>query len=463
MALTGTSAVTPARAAQMRDATKRPTAALGTSGKPLLGGRVYGFEHNTRLQGPAKAMEAYRKAERSPGVATGWGCARGLALSARWDVTAADDSPLAEACAEHVRLNLGIGRTRSALGRSWERTLSEFLTPQLRGFGIWELVCRNVGGTDYTVPLWRDPASVSGWFVDEWEQLVGVEQSAGWLTSRAEIPVSRLLYLARDAEGTNFEGVGLLRPIEPLTRDQTTTMQAMMAAVQRWALGTPDVVLDRRAWREANPGKNSDADWTVEKAAWESALAKYMNYERNYIVREAWSTLGTYGGKVESAGFEGVLNLQHRLILTAFLAQFLMLGSSGSGGSYSLGETHADVAQQAAQNMLEGVRDDLNTSLIPRMVRWGLPVDVPDEALPTLTFKGIRAPLWVSMMDKLPALFTAVGVTPQTDLESEVLEELGFAAEAVDRTPGERLRGLAPGRIAGQVPPGPNVIRGTAA
>ncbi|MCF1193303.1 hypothetical protein LRR18_17065, partial [Mangrovimonas sp. AS39] len=122
-------------------------------------------------------------------------------------------------------------------------------------------------------------------------------------TGRAEIPISRLLYLARDAEGTNFEGVGLLRPIEPLTRDQTTTMQAMMAAVQRWALGTPDVVLDRKVWRENNPG-GTDAQWAAERTAWETTLKSYMNYERNYIVREGHATLGVYGGEMkDSYGF----------------------------------------------------------------------------------------------------------------------------------------------------------------
>ena len=167
---TGFANVTPERASMMRDSTTPPTAAKGTSGRPLLGGRVYGFEHNTRLQGPQALMTAYRKAERTPGVASGWGCARGLALSARWDVEAADDSPDAQAYAEHVRVNLGIGGRRSPLGRSWERLLAEFLQPQLRGFGWWELVTQDVVNagrtTRYTSIRWRDPASVYQWLFD---------------------------------------------------------------------------------------------------------------------------------------------------------------------------------------------------------------------------------------------------------------------------------------------------------
>jgi len=463
MATRPASNVTPERASQMRDTLTPPTAAKGTSGKPLLGGRVSGFEHNTRLQGPQALMLAYRKAERTPGVASGWGCARGLALSARWDVEAADDSADAQAIAEHVRVNLGIGGRRSPLGRAWERLLAEFLMPQLRGFGWWELVTQDVVSngrtTRYTGIKWRDPASVYQWLVDADETLVGVVQYSAGVYSMAEVPVSQMLYLSRDAEGTNFEGQGLLRSIEPWTRDQTATAQAMMAAVQRWALGTPEAILDREMWNRAHPGK-TDADFAAECAAWDGILKSYMSYEKNYITHGNWVALSQFGGmKADStAGFESVVNLQQRFILTAFLAQFLMLGASGSGGSYSLGQTHADVAQQAAENMLEAVRDDLNTSLIPRMVRWQFGADVPDDALPRLTFKGLRAPLWTQLMDKLPALFAAGAVTPSDDMETEILAETGFKSEPAKRTTDQRVRGIG-GRPAATPPAGPVAIR----
>lgn len=459
--------VTPERAGAMLDTSNAPTRPVGSSGKPLQGGQVYGFEHNRRLQTPQKAMEAYRRAERTPGVVSGWGCARSLALSARWDVEAADDSLEARAYAEHVRRNLGIGGVRSALGRSWETLLAEFLAPQLRGFGWWELVTQDVQDgetgavTRYTSPLWRDPASVYQWLVDDSERLVGIVQRADWLRGSVEVPMSQVLYLSRDAEGTNFEGMGIIRPVEPWTRDQTTTAQAMMAAVQRWSVGTPDVALDRELWNRAHPGK-TDADFNTERDAWTRIMREYMAYERNYIVRGSWVTIGQFGGMAaeSAASFETVINLQQRFILTAFLAQFLMLGASGSGGSYSLGQTHADVAQQAAENMLESVRDGLNTSLVPRMVRWQFGADVRDHRLPVLTFSGLRAPLWVDLLDKLPAVFSGLGLTPQTEIEAEVLGELGFKAQAVDRTPAERIRGTM-GRPAPAPPPGPVVNRGT--
>lgn len=455
----GTAPVSTERAQKMRDASTRPEGAVGTSGKPLSGGRVSGYEHNRRLLGPQLTMEAYRKAERNPAVAAGWGVMRSLALSARWDVSAANDSPTAQAAAEHVRRNLGIGRARSPLGRSWERLLAEFLQPQLRGFGWWELTCREVGGVWYTLPLWRDPGSVYQWVTDADEQLVGIVQQANWLSTAAEVPVSRVLYMARDAEGTNFEGVGLLRSIEPLTRDQTETLQSMMAAVKRWALGTPDAVLDRRAFMEAHPGA-TDEDFKAEATRWDGILAKYMSFERNRFVRESWVTLGKFGGDLSTQpGFDAAINLQNRLILTAFLAQFLQLGASGSGGSYSLGQVQADVAVQAAENMLEATRDELNTSLIPRMVRWGVG-DVGEDDLPTLTFSGLRAPLWVQHLEKLPSLFSSLA-TPQTAVEDELLRELGFGADAVDRSPAERLRGIAGRPPGGTVPPGPTVIRST--
>ena len=108
----------PERASMMRDSTTPPTAAKGTSGRPLLGGGSTATS-TTRGCKAAGAHDGIPQGRAHPGVASGWGCARGLALSARWDVEAADDSPEAQAYAEHVRVNLGIGGRRSPLGRSW--------------------------------------------------------------------------------------------------------------------------------------------------------------------------------------------------------------------------------------------------------------------------------------------------------------------------------------------------------
>ena len=459
---------TSARSAEIQDATVRPDRRIGTSGKPIIGGRVYGYEHNPRLQGPAKLIEAYRKAERNPMVAAGWSCMRSFMLSAEWDVepagkdTDAGPSELADACAQHVRANLGIGRMRSETGKSWERQLSEFLHVRNRGFGWWELVCREGrDGTWYTHCLWRDPGSVSAWIVDDTEHLIGIYQAAVWLSHSREIPMSRVLYMAREAEGTNFEGQGLLRSVEPLSRDMDATLQAAMVAMQRLAVGTPDLVVDKEMWRQTHPG-GTDVQYDAQIRDWKEWLSKYANFHHGFIVREKWADLRVFGGNGQnSSEFASTVSLQSRLILTGYLAQFLALGAEGSGGSYSLGQTHADVAQQAGENELEAIRDDLNTSLIPRMVRWGLSADVPEDEMPRLVFSGLRAPLWVSLIDRLPSLFSALGITPQTALEGEALHALGFKAQAIDRTPGERLRGMAPGRQAATVPPGPVSIRPT--
>ena len=449
----------------MRDTLTPPTAAKGTSGKPLLGGRVSGFEHNTRLQGPQNLMLAYRKAERTPGVDSGWGCFSGLSKSARWDVEAADESPEAQAYAEHVRVALGVGGRRSPTGRAWERLLSEFLTAQLYGFGWWETIANDItdaktGKVTRFVDIdYRDPASVYQWRVDERERLTHIVQYSPGVYGLAEVPMSQVLYLSRNAMGTNFEGVGMMRSIEPWCRDQTATAQAMMAAVQRWALGTPEAVLDREVWRQAHTGKTDD-DFKAECTKWEGILKSYMSYEKNYIVHGSWVTLSQFGGmKADStAGFETVIKLQHFFILAAFLAQFLMLGSAGSGGAYSTSETHSDVAHQASENVLEGTRDELNVKLVPRIVRWQFGFDVPDDKMPALSFTGLRAPLWTELLDKLPALFASGAVTPSDGMEAEILSETGFKSPPVSRTTDQRVRGIG-GRPAATPPAGPVAIR----
>ena len=216
---------------------------------------------------------------------------------------------------------------------------------------------------------------------------------------------------------------------------------------------------DGVAFLDIGAGKTDD-DFKAECTKWEGILKSYMSYEKNYIVHGSWVTLSQFGGmKADStAGFEAVIKLQHFFILAAFLAQFLMLGSAGSGGAYSTSETHSDVAHQASENVLEGTRDELNVKLVPRIVRWQFGFDVPDDKMPALSFTGLRAPLWTELLDKLPALFASGAVTPSDGMEAEILSETGFKSPPVSRTTDQRVRGIG-GRPAATPPAGPVAIR----
>ena len=86
-----------------------------------------------------------------------------------------------------------------------------------------------------------------------------------------------------------------------------------MAAVQRWALGTPEAILDRELWNRAHPGK-TDSDFAAECAVWDGFLTKYASCRPQLHHHGNWVTLSQFGGmKADStAGFESVVNLQQR-------------------------------------------------------------------------------------------------------------------------------------------------------
>ena len=107
--------------------------------------------------------------------------------------------------------------------------------------------------------------------------------------------------------------------------------------------------------------------------------------------------------------------------------------------------------------MLEGVRDDLNTALL-RAWCGGSSAPTCLTTVYPRSRSPACAPLWVEIMDKLPAVFSGLGLTPQTDIEAEVLEQLRFKASAIDRTPEQRMRGIV-GRLSATPPAGPVAIR----
>lgn len=453
-------AATSDQAANLRDTSTRPESPI--SGAPAT--RPTGqYEHNRRLDAPSRAMQEYRKAARTVTAATGWDVCRGTALSARWSVKAASDTPQAQAYAEHVRANLGIGRRSSQMGISWDAFLRQLLASRLYGYGLWELICvQGQDGSWYTRPLYIDQATVSQWIVDDWRALVAVQQSAVWSSSSswAPLPISRLLYLGWDVEGTAFEGLGLLRLVEPLTRDQTATLQALAAAVVRGANGTPDVVLDKELWRRLNPQADESKDWAKEVETWRKLLKSYSGFEVSYFVREAWAALGSYdGGGLDGAAFNAVLQLYNLLILLPFGAQHLVLGSAGTGGSRAVGQVHADAQMQQAGAICEGIRGGLNQDLIPRCIRWQFGQDAADDDLPTVEYSGLRAPLWTEHLDKLPTLTQAGWLSPTDARGQELATGMGFETEEPPRSVRDRLQGTA-ARPPAESPPGPTVIRG---
>lgn len=448
------SAVIPAEAgAELLRFDPPPRKPTGTSGHWLPAG-FPDYEKNGRLAQMRDRILAYRVAERHPAVMVGLQVWHSLMLAGKWSVNPANDSPEAVAYAEHIARSLGI-RTESLggkappamLGKPWESRLLELLLSERYGWHWWELVCEDIDGVRYTHMLWRDPASTFQFVTDGLERLVAIRQlPVTGLGGMRTVPMGRVLLMGREQVGTQWDGIGILRGIEPMVGDSNRTANILAVTVERWGCPTPLITADVDVMQTLGiTPEQAKAD----VATWQAWGEQYISGERQSCAPPPWVKVGAYDGDKSARNLPDLiatLDAQDRRILQAFLAQFLMLGAAGSGGSYSLGQVHSDAASTAAENVLQRVAEQLKSYML-RALSWQFG-DIDPAKMPTLEIDGIRSPLWTERLNELVALINAGVVTPTTDMAAEILKRLQFDAVEPERSPAQRLSGRAlPGPV----------------
>ena len=406
------------RARALLSTDERPSAPMGVGGGYVTGlGAVY--EPATAKRAHPERMKLFRAAKvAAPVYLSSQMWANTLRLATP-SIEAADDSPEAEAYAEHVRSNLGID-TVSPVGVRWSEVFAEMLGAVEYGFSLHEMVCVESGGRWYTVLEHRDQASVSHWLWSARDEWVGaVQQPRDRFTGGITLPAGRLLRLTWCPESrTDASGMGYLRPMEPLAADYQLLSALRAVAAQRWAVPTPIATIS--AEDEARKGQDARTDAEDLQVM----LAAYASGDRAHIVLPSGWTLSSYGGEFRLSDIEASIDSTARRIMEVLLQQYLMLGSANAGGSYSASETQLSAMRGAAQGVLEWLAEQVSALYIPRCIEWAFG-DVDPVKLPRLRFDGLSSEVFMSHLAALPGL-VASRVVPLT---RELQEAVGRALE----------------------------------
>ena len=411
------SRIDAARAAALQSVDARPESPIGVGGGLLSGvGAVH--EPTKKLRAHPERMRLFRAAKVTAPVyltSSLWTNTMRLATPS---VEAADDSPQAEEYAHHIRECLGIG-TVSPVGVRWPELFAEWLGAVEYGFSAHELVCVEAGGRWYTVPEYRDQASIAWWLWDERDRFAGaVQQPRDTGAGSVVLPAGRMLRLTWRPEGrTDASGMGYLRPMEPLAADYQILSALRIVAAQRWAVPTPIATISPDDEQRKGAAAVEDADDL------EDMLSKYASGDRAHIVLPSGWSLATYGGEFDVSRIDATIDATARRIMEVLMQQYLMLGSTNAGGSYSASETQMEAARLAAQGVLEWLADSVSSDYIPRAVKWQFG-DVPASMLPRLRFDGLSSEVFMKHLAALPAL-VASRILPMTrELQDAVARAL---------------------------------------
>jgi len=318
---------------------------------------------------------------------------------------------------------------------SWEDQLAYLFEYVPLGYRYAEEVYKVGLDADGKTRVWldyyadREPSAHSDWLSRDGQRLDGVLQNTvGINKTPLPIPSNKILLLTLNKTGSNFEGIGMLRPVWWWWRTKQRVANLMCVGVDRWAIPTPKVVIDRSV-AELQGLNDSDIDAMVNDA--EAQAQAFLSAEQSYLVENSAVKFESYSTtpQLYSQGPLDIIKECDNQISQAFLAQFANLGITDTG-SRSVGEIHLSMFRRAAINLCDIVAsrvsgiDRSGAGTIGRLIKFNYGAVDPSK-LPRLVHSGLDTDDLAESLGMLGPLVQSGLLTPDDELERAIRERLG--------------------------------------
>ena len=364
-------------------------ATLGVAGDNTYNGQIRADEFLPELRGK-KAVRKYREMrDNDSTVGAVMYAVEQILRDVDLHVKAANDTPAAKVEKEFVESVL----------HDMDHTLDDHIAEALGflsyGFGWFEVVYkRRVGPTsrsdkkrskftDGRIGV-RKIASRAPWTINKFDvdnktgEVLGVEQSIGFMNGRNYIPTNKSLYYRTTSLNGDPSGRSILRNAYT-SYEYLNNLQAIEAiAVERELAGIPVARI---------PSEYLSGDASPAQAGFVQNLQQILRdvkfNEQGYIILPS----DTYPDKdgapsnvrlvdVELMASNGKRNIDINPIVSRYqhdiarsmLSEFLLLGTSG--GSYALSKSKTDLFLRALESYIQAIVDVLNKQLVERL--WQL-------------------------------------------------------------------------------------------
>ena len=408
----------------------------GITGTQLNGGSISGYENNAKLTGLSWVNEAEEMLRTDPVVRRSWHMLRQTLLSATWRfIPGIENDPLSEELARYANEAWGFDGHAGQMRMSWEDQLAYLFEYVPLGYRYAEEVYKVGLDANGKTKIWldyyadREPSAHSDWLSRDGQHLDGVLQNTVGITKTpAPIPANKLLLLTLNKTGSNFEGIGMLRPVWWWWRTKQRVSNMMCVGLDRWAVPTPKVTIDRSV-AELQGLNDSDIDSMVNDA--EAQAAAFISSEQSYLIENAAIKFDTYAAQpnLYAQGPLDIIKECDNQISQAFLAQFANLGITDTGAR-SVGEIHLSMFRRAAINLCDIVAsrvsgvDRSGAGTIGRLIKFNYGAVEPSK-LPRLVHTGLDTDDLAESLGMLGPLVQYGLLTPDDELERAIRERLG--------------------------------------
>lgn len=313
------------------------------------------------------------------------------------------------------------------LDKCWTDKLGEILTFVPFGFSVFEKTHKVVIGhkkfgnyNGIKALAWRSQKTIERWNLNqETSQLESVsQQSFGDAGKLVDINADNLIIFTLNREGDNFEGISALRPCYGPFLRKNTYLKLIAIGVEKYAVPTPTLKVPE--------GKETSDQFTnaIE------VLKRYVTHQQSYITMpEGWEIAFTTNN-FDADKIKQVIEMENGEMIKSFMANFLLLGQSGSG-SYALSTDLSDFFLGGIEHLANLICETFNRAIIPELVRLNFG-DV--DTFPKLKAAGIRDRAGKELAEVVSMLVEKGVITKDEQLEIDLRNRYDLPTKAEPET-----------------------------
>jgi hypothetical protein len=372
----------------------------GGTGTILVNGFLSGQDYNTDFTG-TKRIDVFDEMRKSDATVRAAMLAVKLPLlSADWYIKEPSGQEKLGKVADFADRQLFKNRTFS-----WTMFLRQALTMCEYGNAIFEKVFEPLPGNKIG---WKKLAPRMSKTIYRWTLKDGVSPGIYQILptgKTAEIPRWKLLYFINEQEGSNYEGISLLRPAHKHWFYKNLYYKIDSIATEKQGMGIPKVT--------APPNSTPQDETAVREIA-----QNMRTNEKAYIkVPQGWNVefMDMKGNTVKDS--KDMIEHHDRQIVKAVLAQFLELGTN-AGGSYALSADQSKLFLLGLEYLAKIIQEEMNQA-IRELVDLNFP-NVGEDEYPTLEYGAIGQIDFDKLSQALQRLSSSSVLTPDLDLEKYV-------------------------------------------
>lgn len=404
---------------------------LGRKGYIFFGGYTADEWHN-RLRG-ILGVRAYREMQDNDAIiGASMGLTKNVIRQVKWYGKPPEGRPQAQKWADFLTECL------QDLETKWADNMSDILTFLTFGWSYFEktLKVRTDGLIGWKDIAIRGQESLLRWELDQQTgACLGMWQSAAPTYVPTFIPREKAVHFKLEGNRGNPEGKSLLRNCYRSYYFLKRLQEIEAIGIERDLAGIPIVKLPVKLM-----DPNAPAEMKAVRAAYDQLVTRIRRNEFEGITfPSATNADGTPSGYelslLNSGGSRQIscdvpIARYTREIATVFHTQFLLLGSSGSSGSWALSSDQTDMYALSLGALLGIIQDTFNSDAVAELMTLN---GVPEEDWPTLAHGDIETREIEKFANAVRGMVADGVLTADKGLEKYVREEFGLPPK--DETP----------------------------